>query len=189
MQILFVNCCFREMSRTKRLAEKVLEHLQGNIVTLDLNSEHIEPLGKESHAERDKATHSEDWEHPMLRYAHQFAAADEIVIAAPFWDLAFPALLKAYIEAVTVSGITFKYIDGIPHGLCNAKRLIYVTTAGGPVFADFGFSYIKTLAESFYGIPEVKCFRAENLDMIGANVEEILQQTEEDIGDYFCDKV
>lgn len=38
------------------------------------------------------------FDHPRFRYAHRFAAADKIVIAAPFWDLSFPALLKVYIE-------------------------------------------------------------------------------------------
>ena len=33
----------------------------------------------------------------IFRYSHQFAAADRIVIAAPYWDLSFPAQLKIYI--------------------------------------------------------------------------------------------
>lgn len=36
----------------------------------------------------------------MFRFSHQFAAADKIVIAAPYWDLSFPAILKTYIEGL-----------------------------------------------------------------------------------------
>lgn len=42
----------------------------------------------------------------MFKYAKQFAEADEIVIAAPYWDLAFPATVRIYFEAITVTGIT-----------------------------------------------------------------------------------
>ena len=44
--------------------------------------------------------------------------ADTVVIAAPFWDLSFPAILKKYIEAVTVAGITFRYSDQGHRSVC-----------------------------------------------------------------------
>ena len=47
----------------------------------------------------------------MFRYARQFAAADKIVIAAPLWDLSFPAQLKVYLENIYVTGIVTKYSD------------------------------------------------------------------------------
>ena len=110
----------------------------------------------------------------MLRYAKQFAAADEIVIAAPFWDLSFPAKLKIYFEQITVSGITFKYANGVPMGLCKAKSLTYVTTSGGPIFSDFGYTYVKTLARDFYGIRKTKAYRAMNLDADMITAEDLL---------------
>lgn len=70
---------------------------------------------------------------PMFRYAKQFANADEIVVAAPFWDLSFPAKLKIYLEQIAVAGITFRYTNGRPTGLCKAKKLTYITTSGGPI--------------------------------------------------------
>jgi FMN-dependent NADH-azoreductase len=114
----------------------------------------------------------------MLRYAKQFAEADEIVIAAPFWDLSFPALLKAYVEQITVSGITFEYIEGRPYGLCKAKRLTYVTTSGGPIFVDFGYEYIKSLAKNFYGISETKAYRAMDLDVQMITADEVLTKAD-----------
>ncbi len=115
----------------------------------------------------------------LFRYARQFAEADEIIIAAPYWDLLFPAVLRTYFEMVTVTGVTFYYTpEGIPKGLCKASRILYVMTAGGPVGDyNFGFDYVKALAHTFYGIPETICVKAENLDIVGADPEKILQET------------
>jgi FMN-dependent NADH-azoreductase len=124
-----------------------------------------------------------DFDHPMFESAKIFADADSIVIGAPFWDLSFPAVLKQYLEQTTVRQITFFYTEtGIPQGLCKAKKLYYVTTAGGPVFSDeYGYGYVKALADGYYGIPETKLIKAEGLDMEGSDVEEILRQKEEEI--------
>ncbi|MBR1945024.1 MAG: hypothetical protein IJ846_01855 [Alphaproteobacteria bacterium] len=47
---------------------------------------------------------------------------------------------------------------------------------------DAGFGYIKSLAQNFYGIREVSCVKAENLDLVGADVEGILRAAENQIG-------
>jgi FMN-dependent NADH-azoreductase len=89
----------------------------------------------------------------------------------------FPALLKIYFENITVNGITFTYSEkGIPQSLCKARRLIYVTTSGGPKFQHFGFEYTSAIAKTFFGIKCVECVSAEGLDIQGANVEEILKK-------------
>ena len=41
----------------------------------------------------------------MFDLASQFQQADEIVIAAPYWDLSFPAILKLYLENIYVTGV------------------------------------------------------------------------------------
>ncbi|MBQ4596100.1 MAG: NAD(P)H-dependent oxidoreductase, partial [Firmicutes bacterium] len=121
----------------------------------------------------------------MLKYAKQFAAADTIVIAAPYWDLSFPAMVKNYLEAVTVQGVTFYYNEeGIPQGLCKAQKVYYVMTAGGPTSMpqqsfNLGFDYVKGLCQLLYGIKDVKCFKAEMLDVIGMDVEAILDKAKE----------
>lgn len=43
---------------------------------------------------------------------------------------------------------------------------------------DAGFGYIKSLAQNFYGIQNVFCLKAENLDLIGADAESILKKAE-----------
>ena len=127
---------------------------------------------------RTDATRRMDFADPAYAPARQFAEADIIVVAAPYWDLSFPAILKAYFEQVNVLGLTFEYTeDGFPRGLCKARKLIYVTTAGGPIISDeYGYGYVKSLAQVLYGIDDVCQVKAESLDVIGADVEGILNK-------------
>ena len=179
--VLFVNACVRPESRTLELAQSVLSHLYGEVSRIDLNTEHIPILDGAELEKRNSHLSRGELDAPMLRYARQFAQADTIVIAAPYWDLMFPALLKVYLEAVTVSGLTFHYNEhGIPQTLCKAKRLIYVTTAGGPIGEyDFGFQYVNTVARGFFQIPEVLNIHAEGLDIIGADVPALLAEAKD----------
>ncbi|MDO4748172.1 MAG: NAD(P)H-dependent oxidoreductase [Eubacteriales bacterium] len=178
MSILFINACVRENSRTLVLAKNILSQMSGEIIEVNLNEENIVPLNRELLEKRERLISDENKNDPMFSYATQFAKADEIVIAAPFWDLSFPAILKAYMEQITVSGITFEYIKGRPQGLCKAKSLTYVTTSGGPIFADFGYEYIKALAKNFYGISETKAYRAMNLDVNMIAAEDVLTKAD-----------
>lgn len=164
-KILFVNACVRENSRTLDIAKIVLEKLNNAYTEVNLQKTDLKPLNRESLDIREKLILQGDFSDTMFSLAKDFAAADKIVIAAPYWDLAFPALLKIYLEQITVSGITFRYAKGVPQGLCRAKRLIYVTTAGGIIYDNFGFEYVKALAQKIYGIGEVLFFKAENLDI------------------------
>lgn len=174
-RILFIDACIREESRTRRLAKEVLNTLEGEIETVSCAE--IKPITEETllgQREQEAAAGSGTITDP----ARQFANADIIVIAAPFWDLSFPAVLKAYLEQINVVPITFEYTEqGIPKGLCRCRKLIYVTTAGGYIFSEeFGYGYVRTLAEQFYGIPETELIKAEGLDIEGADVEAILQE-------------
>ena len=179
-KILFVNACVRENSRTLDIAKIVLEKLNNAYTEVNLQKTDLKPLNRESLDIREKLILQDDFSDTMFSLAKDFAAADEIVIAAPYWDLAFPALLKIYLEQITVSGITFRYAKGVPQGLCRAKRLIYVTTAGGIIYYNFGFEYVKALAQKIYGIGEVLFFKAENLDIDGNDVKDILQRAKSD---------
>ena len=183
MNILYVNACVRKDSRTNELGQYALSKLQGNIEEINLDFEKIAPLYKEQLELRDSLLKDKNYNHPMLKYAKQFANADIVLVSAPYWDLSFPAILKTYIENINVNGITFSYSEkGYPISLCKAKKLIYITTAGGPIISDdFGFGYIKSLAENFYGIKDITYIKAEGLDVWGANIHEILEKSKKDI--------
>lgn len=173
MNTLFIDACVREESRTRILANK---YLPNDATIIKLNELNLLPLNKERLEKRNSLIDSKLYDDEMFNLAKQFANADQIIIAAPFWDLGFPALLKIYLENIAVSGITFYYKLGKPVSLCKAKKLIYVTTSGGPIFDDYGFSYVKSLAKNFYNIAEVICYRVELLDVKNINGNDVLNQ-------------
>lgn len=174
MTTLFVNACAREESRTLSLCRAYLE---GNpaVEEVRLFERNLVPFDWKMVEERVALIEKADWGDSMFDLAKQFASADEIAIGAPYWDLSFPAVLKIYIEHVTVNGIVFHYTEeGRPEGLCKAKRLVYITTSGGPCsFANYGFEYLQGIAHMF-GIPETHFISAELLDVIGQDVDAIM---------------
>ena len=174
--VLFVNACVRGESRTRRLADALLDRLGGEIEEVRLHEIDLPVVDEAFLSERDRLIAQEKWEHPMFELARQFAAADQVVIAAPYWDLSFPAALKQYFEQINVLGVTFIYTpEGIPKGLCKARKLYYVTTAGGNYVPwEFGYGYVKALAEGYYGIPETELIQTTGLDIEGADAEGIL---------------
>lgn len=173
---LFINCCPRNNSRTERLAKKLLGKL-GEYEEVNPEKEGLVPIDNERLNYRTALLEKGDLSDDIFKYAKQFAAADTIVIAAPFWDLSFPSVLKIYIENIYVTGIVSKYDEnGAPKGLCKAKTLYYVTTAGGPYDGRFSFDYLKELAESFFGIDKTVLIKAEMLDIIGNDAEKILAE-------------
>ena len=173
---LFVNACVRSGSRTKRLADRVLSKEDGPVTELRLSEIAFEPTDEAYLLRRDRLIAENRLDDPMFDLARQFASADRIVIAAPYWDLSFPAALKQYLEKISVTGVTFAYSpEGVPRGLCRAGELIYVTSAGGNYAPDaFGFGYVKALAENYYGIRRVRLVQALGLDLDGADPEQIL---------------
>ena len=174
---IYINCCVREESRTDRLARAVLQKLGGNFTEIKLYEENLKPLDRETLIKRTSLIEQGDYSDQMFDYAKQFASADEIVIAAPYWDLSFPATLKTYIENIYVTGIVSTYDEsGMPVGLCKAKELYYITTAGGPYDPTYSYGYIESLAKKIFGIPETHLVKAEMLDIIGNDAEEILNQ-------------
>ncbi len=181
--ILYINACVRKESRTKKIADHLLSETGEQVEEIRL-SEIVFPNADEDFLlKRDKLVLSGAFDDPMFSLARQFARADTVVIAAPFWDLSFPAALKQYFEQINVTGITFRYSEeGVPVGLCRASKLYYVTTAGGCFFpGEYGFGYVKALAQSFYGISDVELIKAVGLDIVGADEKRIIQDCIDDI--------
>lgn len=170
--LLYVDCCIRrESSRSRLLAERFLSAVQARgayaVETLCLMDENLSPFADGFFAQRETLLASGALDHPRFRYAQQFQRADRIVIAAPFWDLSFPALLKTYIENVSLEGITFTCDETGCVGACKAEKLCYITTRGGcyegaPL--EQGARYIEAMC-AFFGIPQFDCVAAEGLDL------------------------
>lgn len=189
MKILFVDCCIRgEVSRTLGLCRAALDEIarrwpEATVETVSLNDDPPLPMDAELLARRDELSAAGDFTDPTFRFAAQFKEADLIVIGAPYWEFQFPALLRCYLEQISVCGLTFVYgEDGRPQTLCSGKRLLYVTTAGGPIGdRNCGYDYIRILCGDLLGIPAISWGGAEGLDIWGADVPGLLAKAEADL--------
>ena len=181
--ILFINACVRKASRTRQLAEQLLTRLQQPYAEIRLHEMTFPVVNEDFLAQRDRLIAAGEFQSPVFDLARQFAEAETIVIAAPYWDLSFPAALKQYLEQINVVGITFRYTqEGVPLGLCRAGRLFFVTTAGGNyVPEEFGFGYIRALARNYYGIDDVRLIQATGLDLEGADTDALVSAAAEAI--------
>ena len=181
--LLFINACVRgERSRTLKLARRFLEgyqkaHPDTVITQRDLCAQRLQPQYPEVLAERDELWAAGKLDQPMFEPAREFAAADKIVVAAPFWDLSFPAVLKIYLERISVTDVTFGYDDqGAMVGLCRASKLLYVVTRGGNYAGtdlEMGTPMLRALC-TMYGIPELITLAAEGLDDVRQDKQALL---------------
>lgn len=185
--ILFVDSLIRRNeSRTKRLADAFLNAVDSSkyeITHLVLEKENLSPLVGDFFEERQKLLLKSDFSHPRFRYAHQFAQADIVLIAAPFWDLSFPALLKIYIENISVDGITFRCGNQGLDGICKGTDLVFLTTRGG-FYKDNEFEqgsrYLDAL-HTFFGFDHYHCIYAEGIDDPATDVEALLKSVSNDV--------
>lgn len=188
-KLLYIDACVRRESRTRRVADILLKRLVDtespvNVRKLILKEEEkaLQPLHESSLVQRNYALSHENFEDPIYYYAKEFADADMIVIAAPYWDFSFPAILKMYLEHVSVNGIAFRYENDRPVGLCRAGMLYYVTTAGGKIGdRNLGYDYVKSLTQGLFGVKDTKCIPVDGLDLLGVDAEAVILDTERKI--------
>lgn len=178
--LLFINACPRgEDSRTLWLCRAFLSALDARSSVREVRPKLL-PLDGETLARREALIDARAWDDPMFDAARAFLEADALLIGAPYWDLSFPASLKAYIEHVFVREMTFRYRDDQPIGLCRARRALFITTAGSPIGADdWGAGYLRAVCRML-GIPRFDALRAEGLDILGADVSAILDKASDE---------
>lgn len=170
-KLLFVDCCIRgEVSRTKQLADAFLSALPGGYATerVDLGTADIFPLDRARYFAREKLLDEGKLGDPLFGYAKQLAAADIVLVAAPFWDMGIPARLKTYLENVSIAGITFSCDEeGNYEGLCRAERMILLTTRGMEIpdgsEMEQATPYLKAICK-FFGIGGFETVSAWGMD-------------------------
>lgn len=179
---LYIDCCLRKGSNTKKLADAFLEELNGyDVKHLILENENLQPLVGEFFEERQKLLDDNNRNHPRFKYAHEFAEADLIIVAAPFWDLCFPALLKIYIENISVDGITFDSTALGLTGLCKANNLVYLTTRGGIYEnneSELAIPIFKEMCK-FFGIKHFDYVAADGMNVEGFDAESSLENAKQ----------
>lgn len=172
-------------SRTVKIADNFMasykqKNPEDEIIELDLYESGIQFLPKGKVMEmRGAGTNGMD--NPLLKFAYEFAGADKYVIAEPIWNLGIPAILKAYIDSVAIGGVTFRYTEKGPVGLCLNKKAINIITRGGDYSSAFKSSlemadkYLRNIF-GFMGISDFTTIAADRLDMITVDTEALLNK-------------
>lgn len=182
-KILYIDASVRKNSRTKELGDYLIKKLNNDYEYLRLIDAKFIKLDEEKLLWRMKKSEVKDFSDHYFDYAKMVKGAEEIVIVAPFWDLSFPSVLKDFIEEICINNLTFYYNeDGIPVSLVKTKKVYYVTTAGGFIPKnDYGYSYIKEVFSSFFGVENFELVKAEGLDILGNNEKEIIEKAKKNI--------
>lgn len=91
--------------------------------------------------------------------------ADVLVIGVPVYNFGVPAALKAWIDQIARTGVTFKYAETGPKGLLSGKRAILAVASGGTRVGseiDFATGYMRHIL-GFIGITDVEIIAADAL--------------------------
>lgn len=167
-KLLYIDACFRdEISRTKRIATPIINELKNKyeVETFVLDKMNLEIVKKDLIKKRNNKEIPEE----VLTWAKKVANADRIVIAAPFWDMSFPAALKNFFELVSIFSITFDSNETTCFGLCKTEKLLYITTRGMDIKTgdplEQATPYLKALSW-LWGIKDVIVLAEQNFDYL-----------------------
>lgn len=155
----------REESRTKRIATPIIAKLSKRyeVERIALEGASYPAVDSKTLQDRNNGIVPEHF----VDLAKKVAAADRIVIAAPFWDMSFPAILKLFIENLSLFGVTFNTDDKTCYGLCRCQKLLYITTRGMNISTgdplEQATPYLKALS-FLWGLGEIVTISAQNLD-------------------------
>ena len=182
-KLLYIDACIRdEQSRTKRIATPVIEALKQKyeVQTLVINELDLSIVRKELVTKRT----SGEIDTQVMQWAESVRDADRIVIAAPFWDMSFPAALKNFFELCSIMDVTFKTDDKTCYGNCKAEKLLYITTRGMNISTgdelEQATPYLKALSW-LWGIGPLQVISVQNTDYLP--VSEVDNRIEEAIAD------
>lgn len=168
--LVVINACMREESRTQKILDGLLGVLgkKYNIEIIDLTTLNMSWIGEKDLKDRDNGYVPEEF----VSMSKKVANADRLVIAAPFWDMSFPSVLKVFFENISLFNITFTSTQTECVGLCKAKKVLYITTRGMNIKTgdplEQATPYIKALSK-LWGLGELYVVSAQNMDYSSQN--------------------
>ncbi|MBQ1276889.1 MAG: NAD(P)H-dependent oxidoreductase [Flavobacteriales bacterium] len=164
-KLMVIDCCMREGSRTERILNPVVEALSSRYEVERIKVEDLHLTAVDSRVLEERASGYVPEE--IVALSRRLASASRIVIAAPFWDMSFPAALKVFFENMSLFNITFADDGEKCVGLCSCERVLYITTRGMNIHTgddiEQGTPYIKALGR-LWGLGDVITVAAENMD-------------------------
>lgn len=187
MKTLVLDSTLRESSLTKKLLHMSLLYLKGrglgDFETRHLSKEkdHLLPLDEETLLKRSRLIKEGDFSDPLFLEAKVLREASRIIVAAPFFDLSIPALLRSYIEQTMIDTLTFKDLGDHAEGLLPASSLLFLYVSGYPLGGsnpDLALPYIEGIAH-MWGIKKVYSYHltaaeAESLNDLPDSLKKVL---------------
>ena len=183
MKLLFVDCCISQRgqeSRTRALAEAFLEEYRAKNPNAEMETVSpetmlaLKPFDAEMLNARDELAKRGAFDAPVFELARQFREADAVVVAAPYWDMSYPAALRTYIEYISANGLNYHYEADGCHGDCKADWLVYLTSGGDFEHEDsVGIVHWRQLC-GLFGIRKFDYVFAGGMDIDPAKTPELL---------------
>lgn len=122
--------------------------------------------------------------HPVLAPVHQFMQADKYVFAFPMWNFGLPSILKAYVDKISVAGLTFRYTADGPQGLLHNKKALLLNATGGDyreaIQLDHCARYMQDIL-AFMGVTDVQSFTVHSTNIQGFDAAGLLAQKQEEV--------
>lgn len=116
---------------------------------------------------------------------NELKGAEIIVIGLPMYNFGIPSTLKAYIDYIARSGLTFRYTEKGSEGLLTGKKA-YIFAARGGLYAgtplDSQTEYMKHFL-GFIGITDIEFIYAEGLNISEASKNAALAAAKQQITD------
>jgi len=174
MKILQINSSVRgAASASTKIATSIVQHLstlkpEAKVEVRELESQPIldaQALGAlftpaESRTTEQKARVAID-----DATIEQLKEADVVVLGVPLYNLGEPVQLKAWIDAISRAGVTFRYTANGPEGLLQGKKVFVAFSRGGNYKGtpyDTQTPYLRNML-GFLGMTDITFVYAEGL--------------------------
>ena len=164
-RLFYIDSCLRYGSNTKKIADALLDRLSERyeVETVKLSDYDFPVVKNGILNDRNNGIVPEEY----VNIARKIAAADRLVISAPFWDMSFPSALKVFIENMSLFNVTFASNEKECYGLCKAEKVLYITTRGMNINTgddmEQATPYIKAIGK-LWGLGELNVVSAQNMD-------------------------
>lgn len=180
-----------EISNTKKVLDSFLSEAEGktDLEIVDLIKDTPEMfldknllayiqrhyMGEELSSEQKELMASFD------RFTKQVTEAENIVIAYPMYNFSFPAIIKAWFDAVMLKGETWDIDESGYIGLMNGKKALIVSSSGGSYKKMVDWDHSSSLGKlelQFMGFSEIEFVSAAGVNESPEKAEEIITEAQ-----------
>ncbi|WP_283750125.1 FMN-dependent NADH-azoreductase [Bacillus cereus] len=167
------------------------EHPQDEVVTIDLFNTTVPAIDADVFAAWGKFAAGEGFETLSENQQQKIAAmnnnletfmhADRYVFVTPMWNFSYPAVVKAYLDNLSIAGKTFKYTENGPVGLLEGKKALHIQATGG-VYSegayasmDFGRNHLNAVL-GFMGVSDTEYIAVEGMNANPEKAQDIKEE-------------